>query len=376
MISEVYTMLINDTERRLYKIIGPAMLEYEQIPGMEDVDFADDWQRFFRRNSRRSIIVPPDGNLSVQMRRHSSQPVHTGTLAPQSVVSVLSSTFYVLQAYEVHPAIIIQALAQFFHFLSCETFNRILTNKKMLSRSKALQIRMNMSYVEDWIRNNRLPSSLLSYLNPTIQLLQLLQCLSQLSDLETFVQTIKKFDSLNALQIRRCVVNYRYEVNEQHLSEDIIYYVTQLADDLVRYKQARKPSKVRRTATTLSRVSSLSMRRSISRPESMSSFMGSIMSSRNSASSMSLPSTPVTENPAAMPSKLASKEIETELDDHDIAEIRDSRFMLPFSVPTTAHMVSTNGWAPDNSKDRLVTPAIPESWMEKLDKPTASDDDA
>lgn len=354
MISETYTMMINDTERRLSKILGPAMLDYEQIPGMEDVNFCDDWQRFFRRsNSRRSVLV--DGQ---QMRRHASSPGTTASLiSPQSITSLLSSSFYVLQSYEVHPTIIIQALAQFFHFLSCELFNRILTNKKLLSRSKALQIRMNLSYIEDWVRNNQLPSSLISYLNPSIQLLQLLQCLSQLDDLDAFMQTVRKFDALNSLQIKRCIVNYRYEVNEPRLPDEIVQYVVQLAEDTVRYKQ-----QVRRQKSTRS---SVALSRSQSRPESVSSFVGSIIGMANSASlPPTLPSSPTTEEPPVEP----YEEDDVDDDATDIAETRDSKFMLPFSVPTTAHMVCINGWAPDASKERLVVPVIPDKWMEKLDK--------
>ncbi|KAI9494425.1 hypothetical protein BDB00DRAFT_787255 [Zychaea mexicana] len=379
MISETYTMLILDTERRILKVLGPAMLESEQIPGMEDVDFVDDWQRFFRRSaSRRSVILSQE---SVQMRRHTSTPAHGGIVSPQSVTSLLSTTFYVLQTYEVHPTIIIQALAQLFHFMSCELFNRILTNKKLLSRSKALQIRMNLSYVEDWIRHNHLPSSLLSYLSPSVQLLQLLQCLSQLTDFESFVHTVKKFDTLNNLQIKRCIVNYRYEVNEKRLPDEIKEYVIQLADDTVRYRQKRSSLRRSRTCYSsrpLSRVNS--MQRSLSRPESMSSLVGSLISSVGISSSNSLPpsmpSTPTTEElPVAIPAAAAAKpaaaiESDTDEDDDDndeIREIRDTKFMLPFSVPSTTRMVSTNGWAPDNSKERLSVPVIPEKWMEKLD---------
>ena len=387
MISETYTMLILETERRILKVLAPAMLESEQIPGMEDVDFVDDWQRFFRRSaaSRRSVIMSQE---AIQMRRHASTPVQSSnkqqkqTVTPQSVTSVLSTTFYVLQSYEVHPTIIIQVLAQLFHFMSCELFNRILTNKKLLSRSKALQIRMNLSYVEDWIRHNRLPSSLLSYLSPSVQLLQLLQCLSHLTDFESFIHTVKKFDTLNNLQIKRCIVNYRYEVNEKRLPDDIKEYVIQLADDTVRYRQKRTSLRRSRTCYSsrpLSRVNS--MQRSLSRPESMSSLVGSLISSVGISSSNSLPPsmppTPTTEELPSIPTTTThtkpvfesddEEDEEVDTDNDEINEIRDTKFMLPFSVPTTARMVSTNGWAPDNSKERLSTPVIPEKWMEKLD---------
>ncbi|KAI7878498.1 hypothetical protein K492DRAFT_132656 [Lichtheimia hyalospora FSU 10163] len=307
LISEIYCMIVSDTERRLVKILPRAMLQYEQIPGMEDVNFADDWQRFFRRSTRRSVMIPTDDDSNT-----------CNVISPQSVTSLLTSTLYVLQSYDVHPTIIIQALAQFFHYMSCELFNRILTNKKLLCRSKALQIRMNLSHVEDWITQEHLPSSLASYLEPTTHLLQLLQCLTQLPDLVSFIHTAKTFDSINALQIKRCVTNYRYEVNEPRLPDEIEKYALQIAEDTMRYKQARSLEMVRRRR-------SLSMSRS-----------------------------------------------QMDEEDKAIEETRDTKFMLPFSVPTTAHMVSINGWAPDSVKgeERLVTPIIPDEWMEKLDNAT------
>ena len=432
-------MIINDTERRLSKILAPAMLDHEQIPGMEDVNFADDWQRFFRRSTRRSVVVPPDGAMAVQMKRNpSTSTVNSNTnsacsilaISPQSVTSLLTSTLYVLQSYDVHPTIIIQALAQFFHFISCEMFNRILSNKKLLCRSKALQIRMNMSHIEDWIGQSNLPHSLVTYFDPTTQLLQLLQCLTQLQDLVGFIQTVKKFDSLNALQVKRCVTNYRYEVNEPRLPDEIEKYAMQLAEDTVRYKQARNQrnnnkNSNNKSASGMSRTQSVSLRRTRSRRESVSSFVGSIMSSVGISASASLPptlpssptattssSTPtartttITEeessksNNADNATTPASSEDEQQQqkdqqqdqqqeqdqaiseeplkldddEDKEIKETRDPKFMLPFSVPTTAHMVSFTGWAPEEEskrdRERLVTPVIPSEWMDRLDNGT------
>ncbi|ORY93866.1 DIL domain-domain-containing protein [Syncephalastrum racemosum] len=441
LISEIYTMIVSDTERRIHKVLGAAILEHEQIPGMEDVNFADDWQRFFRRSSRRSVIVPPDGGLAVQLKQHRHTACHV--LSPQSITSLLTSTLYVLQAYEVHPTIIIQALAQFIHYMSCELFNRILTNKKLLCRSKALQIRMNLSLMEEWVRENELPPSLISYFDPTTQLLQMLQCLTQLTDLASFLQTVKKFDALNALQLKRCVINYRYEVNEPRLPEEVEKYVLQLAEDTLRFRQAREPRKRSGSISMARAQTSTGLQRARSRRESVSNFVGSIMSSVGLATSASLPPTmPSAEEeqveqheadkeekhmpqhnceqnahvgeitkalgntrassdhhekqedtepppPPSLPASAASaastadkeaedvsaaderEEEEEDVEEKEMKETRDSKFMLPFSVPTTVHMVSVNGWTDQNIKageQRCVIPIIPDSWMEKLDK--------
>ncbi|KAI7905440.1 uncharacterized protein BX663DRAFT_467939 [Cokeromyces recurvatus] len=310
LISETYNLMIQDTERRLLKVLGPALLDHKSIPGMDEVDFTDDWHRFFRKSMRRSVFIAPDGGIAIQQ----------ATISPQSVTSLLSSTLYVLQSYDVHPIIIIQAIAQFMHFISCEVFNRILTNKKMLCRSRAMQVRMNFSYLEDWVSTKHLPSHLLNYLHPTIQLLQLLQCITQLKDLVDFINTTKEFDALNAAQVKRCVTSYRYEVNEQRIPEEIEKYAMQCAEDIIRYKQ---------------------------RKQSM-------------------------DKPRALPMSRTQKK-DTE---EDIKETKDSKFLLPFSIPTTAHMISftSSHWDKTNEEQhsRSMIPFIPEEWMHKLDKQQSS----
>ncbi len=75
---------------------------------------------------------------------------------PRTISSLLTSTLQVLQFYEINPAIIVQALSQIFFWVGCELFNRVLTRKRYLCRSRAIQIRMNVSALEDWARSNAL----------------------------------------------------------------------------------------------------------------------------------------------------------------------------------------------------------------------------
>jgi hypothetical protein len=59
-----------------------------------------------------------------------------------------------------------------------------------------------------------------------------------------------------------------------------------------------------------------------------------------------------------------------EVEDKDINETKDARFMLPFFVPTTAQLSNINGWSQrKESKERvLLVPVITDEWMDKLDK--------
>ncbi|KAI8144688.1 hypothetical protein BJV82DRAFT_605878 [Fennellomyces sp. T-0311] len=403
LICETYTLLVTDSEQRIDKILEPAMLEHEPIQGLtEQVDFADEWHNrfsfFYRRSSkagRRSTVEPPSPLVV---------PSSPRTLSPQSITSLLSSILYVLQSYEVHPAIVLQAIAQFFHFLSCEMFNRILTNKRYLCRSKALQIRMNVTALEEWMRESQLPNHLASYFNPLVQLLQLLQCVSQLNELMLFVNTIKTFDLLNPLQIKRCVLNYRYEVSETRLPEEVDKYVMQIAEDTVRQQQQQQQQTQRASLSSCDmRRDSSSTRSAVSRPTSVSSLgsliMASVVGQKYNNSSK------LVEELRKQSEEENNDEKENDDDetkDHDglrewTVEKRDSRYMLPFSLPTTS------GWGKKaitpcdsqpvkaseamslsdtmcqefkqklsaerekNAKERGIIPTIPEEWMDRLD---------
>ncbi|GAA5801767.1 DIL domain-containing protein [Helicostylum pulchrum] len=387
LISETYTLLVTDSEKRMDRVLEPAMIEYEQLGGLEVVEFADDWHRFFRRSrfssssNRRSV-----GNTQAE----SPVPQTRSTLTPQSVTSLLTSILYVLQSYDVHPVIVIQAMAQLFHFLSCEMFNRILSNKKYLCRSKALQIRMNLTVIEEWVREHHLPSTLGAYFNPVVQLVQLLQCVSQLQDLMDFISTTKSFDLLNPMQVKRLVLNYRYEVSETRLKEEVEKYTMQIAEDTIKSIQGEQQQQL------IERSSSLENQ---SRPNSISS-LGSLLQSisqqKNNRKSR--------QSSVQSGSDTDSIYTENDEDNHYLTEKKDSKYMLPFSLPTTTNMMHS-GWhhkkqeeqrlvnddslslsdsiyielktklsaeREKNARESSVIPSIPEEWLERLDHHSTS----
>lgn len=250
---------------------------------------------------------------------------------------------------------------------------------------------MNVTAIEEWMRESQLPSHLTSYFNPLVQLLQLLQCVSQLNELELFVHTVKAFDLLNPLQIKRCVLNYRYEVSEPRLPDEIDKYVMQLARDTVRSNQRPRPSSY--CEGTPQNRNQSTRNRGQERPTSVSSLGNLIM--------------------ASMVGKISSRTAaelkgpEMSLDDDEesarewTVEERDSRYMLPFSLPTTwsrksisstlqpLHSPTTAAVAEEQSicevmcqelkekmgterermarEERGIVPTIPEEWLDRLD---------
>ena len=229
LIHEIYILIIRDAERRMDKVLETAMLDHETIPGFEDVHFANEWN-IFRKNK---VQAPEPISVKPDLTNRRAQP------SPRNITSLLSSTLFVLDLYDVHSVITAQILSQLFYWLGAELFNRILTKRKYLARTKAMQIRMNVSVLEDWARNNdRAPEhyengSLTAsgentvdaarrHLAPVVQLLQWLQCFSSLGDdVDALENTLKQMTLLSPQQLLRSSNNYRCEVGEKGLSRPV-----------------------------------------------------------------------------------------------------------------------------------------------------------
>nr|KIR49115.1 DIL and ankyrin domain-containing protein [Cryptococcus bacillisporus CA1280] len=184
LINAIHVFVIRIAERRIDTVLDTAILEYETLDDFNDIRFEGEWSLF------RSFL------------------------------------------YEVNPALIVQTFSQIYFWIACELFNRILTRRKYLCRSKALQIRVNLTFLDDWVRVNDLPAQTSArHFAPLSQLLQWLQCLSQITEFDTLIGTMQNMKAINPLQMRRAVREYRYEVNEGRMSDECAQYLAQLQKD-------------------------------------------------------------------------------------------------------------------------------------------------
>ncbi|KAF9095128.1 hypothetical protein BGX29_009159 [Mortierella sp. GBA35] len=245
LLIDMIQMLILDAERRIEKVLGPAMLDHDTIIGLDEVRFQSDWA-FWRGigirgtclSNKRASAPPssPTGKYPSPFKRSSLQLVRPSSprqrsISPRTVTTILSSLLYLMQTYDVHTEIVHYIVMQVMYYIACEVFNRIMGNRTFLTRSKALQTRLNLSILEDWLRNNQLPYRLADPLMPLIQLLQLLQVLSLQNNLTTWIETRKKVELLNPAQVKHVVSSYRYEVNERRLPAEVTKYVLQVVAD-------------------------------------------------------------------------------------------------------------------------------------------------
>jgi hypothetical protein len=357
LINEIFILIIRDAERRMDKVLDSAMLDHETIPGFEDITFQNEWKIFKRKNQ---VKEEP-----AEKRFRPPSPKQRAKPSPRNVTSLLSSTLFVLDLYDIHSVISLQILAQLLYWLGAELFNRIMSNRKYLARTKAMQIRMNISSLEDWARaNNRQPEhyehgSMTStgettidaarrHLAPPIQLLQWLQCFSSLGvdDLEALVGTLQQLTRLTPQQLIHAVKHYRPEVGEKGLPKSAMKYLI----GLQRENQLRKERQ------------------------------------RNAAKSSSAPTTPVktsanghgpeTPNSNGKPNvpntlkPLAADEFPEEDDDAPGYLLLDPALMLPFSLPTSTDMLVSYGagfGGVNRERERKYIPTVPPEFLAKLD---------
>ena len=247
LINEIFILIIRDAERRMERILDAAILDFETIP-FGDLEFAGEWNLFKPKNKNQAVVSykPPPPNKRTRPE-------------PRNVTSLLSSTLFVLDLYDIHSVITAQILAQLFYWIGAELFNHTLSDKKYLARTKAMQIRMNISVLEDWARsNNRTPEhyengslstsgentmeAARKHFTPIIQLLQWLQCFSSLGDnatsLDSLENTLSQMTRLTAQQLLHSAEHYRYEKDESRLPKSAKKRLASLA--IGTKKQARQ----------------------------------------------------------------------------------------------------------------------------------------
>lgn len=350
LINEIFILIIRDAERRMDKNLDQAMLDHEPMPGFEDVHFQHEW-KIFRSKPKAKPLEPMEKRFRPPSPKRRAQP------SPRNITSLLSSTLFVLDLYDVHSVITAQVLSQLIYWLSAEVFNRIMSNRKYLARTKAMQIRMNVSTLEDWARsNNRQPEhyengsmtstgentidSTKRHLEPLVQLLQWLQCFSSLGeDLESLVGTLQQLTRLSPQQLLHTAKYYRPEVGEKSLSKSASKYIVHLQKAAAERKATRARS-----------------------PH------------RSQRSTDSVPTTPVRPttaqtviSPSPAPSRISEEE---EKDDAPDELLLDPSYMLPFSLPTSTDMIISYGagfGGVNRERARKYIPTVPPEFLAKLD---------
>ncbi|OJJ44265.1 hypothetical protein ASPZODRAFT_71792 [Penicilliopsis zonata CBS 506.65] len=365
LINEIFILIIRDAERRMNKVLDPAMLDHETIPGLEDIHFQNEWKIFRSKNKTK----PPE---PAEKRFRPPSPRRRAQLSPRNITSLLSSTLFVLDLYDVHSVITTQIMSQLLFWLGAELFNRILSTKRYLARTKAMQIRMNISTLEDWARvNSRQPEhyengstsstgestvdAARRHLAPVIQLLQWLQCFSSLGDdFESLVTTLSQLQRLTPAQLLHAVKTYRPEVGEKGLTKSAMKFLLDLrTDPELLSRELQKLHDETAAATTAATKPSEKV---IDQPTPTSPKVAPV----DAAATATAPSSP----------NMGSYYDEDSHIDRNTVFL-DPSLTLPFSLPTSTDMLITYGagWGGTNrERARKYIPTVPAEVLSRFDR--------
>ncbi|KAG7192048.1 uncharacterized protein KQ657_002405 [Scheffersomyces spartinae] len=262
---------------RLVDLVDDCILNFTSLVEVSTVVYAKDWNLFGKKPKSHPSTYEDIFNMLYP-------PSITDLMKPSPIkyIQVLGALDYVLKIHQVDNLLRFQTFLQVFYYLNAVIFNKLLSQSKYCTRSKAIQIRLNISALEDWLRshnyklyqpdrigglnlllgnegegvqlhnilnenddeeNMKNPNTLIFFysslyqichtqLQPTIELLQWLQCFSQLDNEESLVSTIRQLEKLNYYQLFK-VVNklYKYEVGEPKMPKKIINIIKSLMNE-------------------------------------------------------------------------------------------------------------------------------------------------
>ncbi|KAJ6621651.1 DIL domain-containing protein [Mycena sp. CBHHK59/15] len=377
VINSVFVFIIRFAERRIDQLLDAALLDYSPLASeFDSVQFESEWS-FLRPFTGKKKAPPPSslssgtirtglpptppspsrpaspsGSISASTSRGFSSLKQSFTRAraqsastpiqsffsdappppsPADVTTFLTALHTLLTLSDVNPALTTQLWSQVMYWTSCEIFNRILTRKKYLCRSRAVQIGMNLSALEEWVGQMGLPRGVQSHFNPVRDLVNWLQCLSSITDFSNLVATIQTMNSINPLQMRRAVREYKYEVNEGRMTDECVQYLTQLQKDWERHRVKLGVEALRKEIGERDRDREGSVSSFATESQSISGQTPSIASSESSAQhGIDMLFERAQEKSSWEPVKPPQV----------LGELLDSRHMLPLSFPSDPRMLS------------------------------------
>ncbi|XP_037539495.1 unconventional myosin-Vc [Nematolebias whitei] len=179
----VYHQLISGMQKTLTPAIVPGMLEHESLQGISSMKPTG-----FRKRSNSVYNDSESYTIS-------------------SILQLLSIFHSTMSHHGMEQCLINQVVKQLFFLVGATTFNHIMLRKDMCSCRKGMQIRCNISYLEEWLKEKELQSSnAIKTLRPLTQAAWLLQ-VSKSTD-EDAKEIAEKCTELSPVQIVKILNSY------------------------------------------------------------------------------------------------------------------------------------------------------------------------
>ncbi|KAJ5584086.1 uncharacterized protein N7459_003886 [Penicillium hispanicum] len=190
----IYHTWINVLKKRLYKMIVPAIIESQSLPGF----VTSETNRFLGK------LLPSNNNPAYSM---------------DNLLSLLNSAYRAMKAFYLEDTIILQTVNELLRLVGVTAFNDLLMRRNFLSWKRGLQINYNITRIEEWCKSHDMPEGTLQleHLMQATKLLQLKK--ATLNDIE-IIQDICWMLSPN--QIQKLLNQYLVADYEQPINGEIM----------------------------------------------------------------------------------------------------------------------------------------------------------
>eukprot|EP00039_Didymoeca_costata_P008449 m.112324 g.112324 ORF g.112324 m.112324 type:complete len:547 (+) comp14087_c0_seq1:3714-5354(+) len=202
LLLQIHYTVVKHVDHQLSKLTIPAMLEHESIPGMANQG-----------------VLSPKPRPAISM--------HT-------MLEFLSGVSRLMTKQCVDPELTKQIFAQAFYGINARTVNTLLLRKDFCHWSKGMQVRYNLTKLEEWARDNGF-EAIKIYLIESIQISQLLQVNKSSTDDIGLIE--KTCSQLNSLQIQKILTMYSPTDSEDRVPASVIRAIVEKTGDDVQASQ-------------------------------------------------------------------------------------------------------------------------------------------
>ncbi|XP_029160851.1 unconventional myosin-Va isoform X2 [Nylanderia fulva] len=171
----IFNNLVTNLKERIQALTVPALLEHE------------------------AISVPTDKSGRPRSSSMGGEPDSTQQKLDK-LLGELTSVHKTLQYHGVDPEVVVQLFKQLFYFMCASALNNLLLRNELCRWTKGMQIRYNMSHLEQWGRDRQLETAS-EALQPIIQASQLLQARKTDEDVNSVCEMCNKLSANQIVKI-------------------------------------------------------------------------------------------------------------------------------------------------------------------------------
>ncbi|KAI0710458.1 myosin 5 [Cerioporus squamosus] len=194
----IYHTWMLETKKRLSKMVIPALIESQSLPGFTTTDGG--------------------GRLFNRLLNTNTQPAYS----MDDILNLLNKVWRSLKSYYMEESVVQQVITELLKLIGVTSFNDLLMRRNFSSWKRAMQIQYNITRIEEWCKSHDMPEGTLQleHLMQATKLLQLKK--STPADLEIIYDVCWM---LTPTQIQRMCTNYYVADYETPISPEILRVV-------------------------------------------------------------------------------------------------------------------------------------------------------